>query len=63
MLSRSRVLNWGGLGMTVSEGNRLTTDVLADLRTLAMFEAHAQATLPPDVWAFACGGSSSEATL
>jgi isopentenyl diphosphate isomerase/L-lactate dehydrogenase-like FMN-dependent dehydrogenase len=36
---------------------------LADLRTLAMFETRAQATLPPDVWAFAYGGSSSEATL
>jgi len=36
---------------------------LAELRTLAMFEAHARATLPPDVWAFADGGSSSEATL
>src|SRR5713226_9673480 len=28
-----------------------------------MFETHAQALLPPDVWAFAYGGSSSEATL
>jgi glycolate oxidase len=28
-----------------------------------MFETHAQAILPPDVWAFAYGGSSSEATL
>src|SRR5258707_15042936 len=36
---------------------------LADLRTLSMFETHAQALLPPDVWAFAYGGSSSEATL
>ncbi len=36
---------------------------LADLRTLSMFETHAQAILPPDVWAFAYGGSSSEATL
>jgi isopentenyl diphosphate isomerase/L-lactate dehydrogenase-like FMN-dependent dehydrogenase len=36
---------------------------LADLRTLGMFETHAQAILPPDVWAFADGGSSSEATL
>jgi isopentenyl diphosphate isomerase/L-lactate dehydrogenase-like FMN-dependent dehydrogenase len=36
---------------------------LADLRTLSMFEARAQAILPPDVWAFAYGGSSSEATL
>ena len=30
-----------------------TADSLAELRTLAMFEAQAQATLPPDVWAFA----------
>ena len=36
---------------------------LATLRTLHMFETHAQAILPPDVWAFAYGGSSSEATL
>jgi len=36
---------------------------LADLRTLSMFEEHAQSILPPDVWAFAYGGSSSEATL
>jgi isopentenyl diphosphate isomerase/L-lactate dehydrogenase-like FMN-dependent dehydrogenase len=36
---------------------------LADLRTLSMFETHAQTILPPDVWAFADGGSSSEATL
>jgi 4-hydroxymandelate oxidase len=28
-----------------------------------MFEEHAQSILPPDVWAFAYGGSSSEATL
>lgn len=36
---------------------------VTDLRTLGMFETHAQAILPPDVWAFADGGSSSEVTL
>jgi isopentenyl diphosphate isomerase/L-lactate dehydrogenase-like FMN-dependent dehydrogenase len=41
----------------------VAVEELADLRTLAMFEARAQATLPSDVWAFAYGGSSSEATL
>jgi isopentenyl diphosphate isomerase/L-lactate dehydrogenase-like FMN-dependent dehydrogenase len=36
---------------------------LSELRTLDMFEAQARTILPPDVWAFAYGGSSSEATL
>lgn len=34
-----------------------------EFRTLPMFEARAQAILPPDVLAYATGGSASEATL
>jgi glycolate oxidase len=37
--------------------------MLDEFRTLSMFEARAQAILPPDVLAYATGGSASEATL
>jgi isopentenyl diphosphate isomerase/L-lactate dehydrogenase-like FMN-dependent dehydrogenase len=47
---------------TVAEAARPPVDV-AGLRTLPMFEAQAEAALPADAFAYASGGSSSEATL
>ena len=41
----------------------VTEEPLAELRTLSMIEARAHAILPPDVLAYAVGGSASEATL
>jgi glycolate oxidase len=41
----------------------VTEALLDQYRTLSMFEARAQAIVPPDALAFAVGGSASEATL